>query len=68
MNNITECYKEAEKAVREYFKDVNENDFAVHKLVYYHGEAGFSFSCGYCHMPVKEKDHTCKWCGKEFRR
>lgn len=54
MNNIAEYYKAAENA--------------VHKIVYYHGEAGFSFSCGYCHMPVNEKDHTCKWCGKEFRR
>ena len=68
MNNITECYKAAEKAVRDFFENINKDDFSAFKYVCFNDQDGVFFRCGYCHGIVNEKDHICKWCGKEFRK
>lgn len=33
------------------------------KIVYYHGENSFSYTCGACAMPIDGKDYYCRSCG-----
>ena len=55
--------------IKTFIEDHKEEYARMHhaeKKAYYHGENGFSYQCGYCGMPIDEKDHYCRWCGAKL--